>query len=139
MPLRRPWKVASESVALDHLSEGRLILGLGTGAVWMGWQAFPDYATDTRTRAELLHESIDILSLLYRGKAFDYDGKHYHLRLTAMDEQHYPPPPVQQPRIPLWVVEIALLNGLLGMCAAYGFKKYGFLAAVGTHFWTSIV
>ena len=28
MPLRRPWKVASESVALDHLSEGRLILGL---------------------------------------------------------------------------------------------------------------
>jgi hypothetical protein len=44
--------------------------------------------------------------LLYRGKACDYDGKHYHLRLTAMDEQHYPPPPVQQPRIPLWVVGV---------------------------------
>src|SRR5690349_2951117 len=53
MPLRRPWKVASESVALDHPSGGRLTLGLGTGAVWMGWQSFPDEVTDVRTRAEM--------------------------------------------------------------------------------------
>jgi hypothetical protein len=106
MPLRRPWKVASESVALDHLSDGRLILGLGAGAVWMGWQGFPDEVTDTRTRAEMLDESIDILTLLYQRKQFDYDGKHYHLKLTLVDEQHYPPRPVQQPRIPLWVVGI---------------------------------
>ena len=106
MPLTRPWKLAAESASLDHLSNGRVILSLGVGAVWMGWQAFPDYPTDIRTRAELLDEGIDILSMLYRGKAFDYDGKHYHLKLTAMDEQHYPPPPVQQPRIPLWVVGV---------------------------------
>lgn len=106
MPLRRPWKVASESVALDHLSDGRLTLGLGTGAVWMGWQSFPDEVTDTRTRAEMLDESIDVLTLLYQRKQFDYDGRHYHLRLTLMDEQYYPPRPVQQPRIPLWVVGI---------------------------------
>jgi hypothetical protein len=103
MPLRRPWKVASESLALDHLSEGRLILGLGAGAIWMGWQCFPDEVTDTRARAEMLDESIDILTLLYQRKQFDYDGKHYHLKLTQMDLQYYPPKPVQQPRIPLWV------------------------------------
>ena len=106
MPLRRPWKVASESIALDHLSEGRLILGLGAGAVWMGWQGFPDEVTDTRTRAEMLDESIDILSLLYQRKQFDYEGRHYHIQLTLVDEMHYPPRPVQQPRIPLWVVGI---------------------------------
>jgi hypothetical protein len=106
MPLRRPWKVASESVALDHLSDGRLILGLGAGAVWMGWQGFPDEVTDTRARAEMLDESIDILTLLYQRKQFDYDGRHYHLKLSLVDEQHYPPKPVQQPRIPLWVVGI---------------------------------
>jgi luciferase-like monooxygenase len=104
MPLRRPWKVASESVALDHLSEGRLILGLGAGAVWMGWQGFPDEVSDTRARAEMLDESIDVLTLLYQRQQFDYDGRHYHLKLTLVDEMHYPPRPVQQPRIPLWVV-----------------------------------
>lgn len=106
MPLRRPWKVASESVALDRLSDGRLILGLGAGAVWMGWQSFPDEVTDTRVRAEKLDESIDILTLLYQRKPFDYAGQHFHLKLTLLDEMHYPPRPVQQPRIPLWVVGI---------------------------------
>lgn len=106
MPLRCPWKLASESVALDHLSDGRLILGLGAGAVWMGWQGFPDEVIDTRARAEMLDESIDILTLLYQRKQFDYTGKHYHLKLTLVDEQYYPPKPVQQPRIPLWVAGI---------------------------------
>ena len=103
-PLRIPWKLASESVALDHLSNGRLTLGLGAGAVWMGWQAFPDEVTDNKSRAEMLDETIDILTLLYQRKQFDYDGKHYHLKLTQLDEMHYPPKPVQQPRVPLWCV-----------------------------------
>jgi hypothetical protein len=104
IPLRIPWKLASESLALDHLSEGRLTLGLGAGAVWMGWQAFPDEVTDNKSRAEMLDETIDILTLLYQRKQFDYDGKHYHLKLTQLDTMHYPPKPVQQPRIPLWCV-----------------------------------
>lgn len=103
-PLRIPWKLASESVALDHLSEGRLILGLGAGAVWMGWHAFPDEVTDAKSRAEMLEETIEILTLLYQRKQFDYNGKHYHLKLTQLDEMHYPPKPVQQPRVPLWCV-----------------------------------
>jgi alkanesulfonate monooxygenase SsuD/methylene tetrahydromethanopterin reductase-like flavin-dependent oxidoreductase (luciferase family) len=82
MPLRRPWKVAGESLGLDRLSEGRLILGLGAGAVWMGWHSFPDEVTDAKARAEKLDESIVILTLLYQRKQFDYDGKHYHLKLT---------------------------------------------------------
>lgn len=106
VPLRRPWKLAGESVALDRLSDGRLILGLGAGAVWMGWQSFPDEVTDTKARAEMLDETIDILTLLYQRRQVDYTGKHYHLKLTLMDEQHYPPKPVQQPRVPLWVVGI---------------------------------
>ena len=102
VPLRRPWKIASESIALERLSNGRLILGLGTGAVWMGWQSFPDEVTHTKARAEMLDETIDILSKLYQGEQFDYDGKHYHVKLTLLDEQYYPPKPIQQPRIPLW-------------------------------------
>ena len=103
VPLRRPWNLASESLALDLLSGGRLTLGLGMGATWMGWQGFPDVPTGARARAEILDETIDILTLMYRREPFDYDGQHYHLKLTALDTQYYPPKPVQQPRIPLWV------------------------------------
>jgi hypothetical protein len=104
VPLRIPWKLASESLALDHLSNGRLTLGLAAGAVWMGWNAFPDEVSDMKARAEMLDETIDILTLLYQRKQFDYDGKHYHLKLTQLDLLHYPPKPVQQPRVPLWCV-----------------------------------
>src|SRR5512140_2054380 len=87
VPLRIPWKLASESLALDHLSNGRLTLGLGPGAVWMGWQAFPDEVIDTKRRAEMLDETIDILTLRYQRNQFDYEGKHYHIKLTQLDLQ----------------------------------------------------
>lgn len=103
VPLRKPWKLASETVALDRLSNGRLILGLGAGAVWMGWHAFPDVVTNTKARAEMLDETIDILTMLYQREPFDYDGRHFHLKLTQLDVQYYPPRPIQQPRIPMWV------------------------------------
>lgn len=101
-PLRHPWKIAGESLALDLLSGGRTVLGLGTGAVWMGWYAFPDVETGTRVRAEMLEETIDVLDLFYRREPFDYEGRHFHLNLAKLDPIHYPPQPVQKPRIPLW-------------------------------------
>jgi membrane protease YdiL (CAAX protease family) len=40
---------------------------------------------------------------------------------------------------PILLLEIFLLNGLMSMFAAYYFRKYGFLAPVGIHFWADIV
>jgi alkanesulfonate monooxygenase SsuD/methylene tetrahydromethanopterin reductase-like flavin-dependent oxidoreductase (luciferase family) len=80
-----------------------MTLGLGAGAVWMGWQVFPDEPTNTKIRTGMLDETIYILSFLYQRKPFDYDGEHYYRKLTLLDEMHYPPKPIQQPRIPLWV------------------------------------
>lgn len=102
-PLRVPWHLASESLALDHLSNGRLILGLGTGATWMGWQSFPSATIDTRARAEMLDETIDILTEMHQSKQFDYEGKHYQVKLSLMETRHYPPVSVQHPRVPVWV------------------------------------
>lgn len=43
-------------------------------------------------------------------------------------------------QIPVMLLfEIILLNGVLSFFAAYYFRKYGFLAAVGIHFWTDVV
>ena len=106
VPLRTPWKIASEAVALDHLSDGRLTLGLGAGAAWMGWHAFPDAVTETKARVAMLDETVDILTLLFRREPFDYAGAHYRVNLTQLDVMHYPPKPVQQPRVPLWIPAI---------------------------------
>jgi hypothetical protein len=96
----RPWELASKTVTLDHLSNGRVILAVGLGAVDTGFTEFGE-VTDRKTRAELLDEGLDIITGLWHGQPFDYDGKHYHIKETKF----YPlPPPVQQPRIPIWVV-----------------------------------
>ena len=96
---RRPWKLARETVSLDHLSGGRLIVPVGLGALDDGGFGKVGEPTDRKTRAELLDESLAILTGLWSGEPFQYDGKHYHL-----DTMTFLPQPVQSPRIPIWVV-----------------------------------
>lgn len=96
----RPWKLASETATLDRLSNGRVIVAVGLGALDSGFEAFGE-VTDRKTRAELLDEGLDILTGLWQGQPFNYEGKHYHVKETSFTP---PPPPVQQPRIPIWVV-----------------------------------
>jgi alkanesulfonate monooxygenase SsuD/methylene tetrahydromethanopterin reductase-like flavin-dependent oxidoreductase (luciferase family) len=99
LPRRRPWKLASETVALDRLSNGRLILPVGLGVAederWdrLGMRA----EMDRRTRAELLDEGLDVLTGFWRGEPLSYGGKHYRVH----DVQGRTP--VQSPRIPVWV------------------------------------
>ncbi len=98
---RRPWKLARETVTVDHLSHGRLILPVGLGALDDGGFARVGEPTDRKTRAALLDESLAILTGLWTGQPFSYQGEHYHL-----DEMTFLPPPVQAPRIPIWVVGV---------------------------------
>lgn len=96
----RPWKLASESATLDNLSNGRIIISVGLGAVDTGFHLFGE-ETDRKTRANLLDEGLDILTGLWNGQPFNYTGKHYKIKETSFI---VPPPPVQRPRIPIWVV-----------------------------------
>ena len=100
-PLSRikPWKLASETTTLDNLSNGRVILPVGLGDI-DEFQPFGE-VTDRKTRAELLDEGLDILTGLWRGQPFSYNGRHYKVQETQFFP---PPPPVQQPRILIWVV-----------------------------------
>ena len=96
----RPWKLASETAALDNLSGGRVILSVGLGAPDTGFAAFGE-VTERKTRAELLDEGLEILTGLWKGQPFRFAGKHYQVEPTDFMP---PPPPLQQPRIPIWVV-----------------------------------
>ena len=99
---RRPWKLARETMSIDRLSGGRLALPVGLGAV--DDRAFGNVGepTDARTRAELLDETLAILDGLWSGEPFAFEGRHY--RFGSMT---FRPPPIQQPRIPIWVVAVA--------------------------------
>lgn len=95
---RRPWKVAKETVTLDYLSNGRLVLGVGLGDV--GDQGFSRVGevTDTPQRGEMLDEALEILVGLWSGQPFHYQGKYYRVDGLAVLPQ-----PLQKPRIPIWV------------------------------------
>jgi alkanesulfonate monooxygenase SsuD/methylene tetrahydromethanopterin reductase-like flavin-dependent oxidoreductase (luciferase family) len=94
---RRPWKVARELTTLDHLSGGRLSVGVGLGAPpGLEYGDFGE-ATDAKVRAAKLDEGLDVLTGLWTGRPFDYAGEHY--RITAAEML---PRPVQDP-VPIWV------------------------------------
>jgi alkanesulfonate monooxygenase SsuD/methylene tetrahydromethanopterin reductase-like flavin-dependent oxidoreductase (luciferase family) len=80
---RRPQKLARETVTLDRLSRGRLTLGVGLGSDHHGEFTDFDEVSAPRDRARLLDEGLD--------------------RLAAYWDGEFEPPPVQQPRIPVWV------------------------------------
>jgi hypothetical protein len=96
---RRPWKVARETVTLDHLCQGRLILPVGLGSTSDGGFSKVGEQMDRKMRAERLDEALAILTGLWSGYPFSYIGKQYQVQ-----EMAFVPPPVQSPRIPIWVV-----------------------------------
>lgn len=98
---RRPWKLASEALTVDLLSGGRMILSVGVGAIDTGFELMGE-VTDRKIRAELLNESIVIMTGLWGDEPFKFEGNHYNI--NEFKFVHQPPPPVQQPRIPIWVV-----------------------------------
>jgi alkanesulfonate monooxygenase SsuD/methylene tetrahydromethanopterin reductase-like flavin-dependent oxidoreductase (luciferase family) len=98
LPRRRPWKVAREALSLDHLSNGRLTLGVGIGAPPDVEFDYFGEQSDERTRARKLDEGLDIITGLWSGEPFSYSGTYYQL-----EEMTFLPKPKQQPRIPIWV------------------------------------
>ena len=83
LPRRRVQKVARETVTLDRLSGGRLTFGVGLGgAEGVELEPFGE-EVDPRKRARLLDEGLERLTELWGGE--------------------FEPPPVQEPRIPIWV------------------------------------
>ena len=98
IPRRHPWKLARETVSLDLLSKGRFILGVG-----IGWPTDPEFTRfheeeDLRTRADMLDEGLCVLTGLWSGESFSFEGEHYQVEPVT-----FLPTPIQKPRIPIWV------------------------------------
>lgn len=97
IPRRRPHMLAKETATLDLLSNGRLILSVGIGGGKSEWEHLGE-EKDLVTRGKMLDEGLDVLVGLWSGKPFQFEGEYYHI-----EQAHFLPPPVQKPRIPIWV------------------------------------
>ncbi len=95
---RHPWKLARETVTLDHLSQGRMILGVGLGSDLFGEISAFGGPLDDRVRAQMLDEGLAVLTGLWSGEPFSFSGAHFKINDTC-----FIPAPVQLPRIPIWV------------------------------------
>jgi alkanesulfonate monooxygenase SsuD/methylene tetrahydromethanopterin reductase-like flavin-dependent oxidoreductase (luciferase family) len=96
LPRRRPWKFAREMASLDRLSGGRLIIGVGIGNSELEFDNL-DEESDMRVRGAMLDEALAVVTGLWRGEPFSYQGEHYTVK-----DAHFLPSPIQQPRIPIW-------------------------------------
>lgn len=92
---RRVQVLARQVTALDLLSEGRLVIGVGLGLDSSGGELsrFGE-ELDDRARAGMLDERLDVLDRLLSGQ---------EVRSPLADGVTFLPMPVQQPRIPVWV------------------------------------
>ena len=95
---RRPWKLARETVTLDHLSAGRTVLGVGLGFPSDAEFAMLGEDPDARVRGEKLDEGLELVARFWSEEPFDHDGRHYRI-----DSGEFHPGPLQRPRIPIWV------------------------------------
>lgn len=99
----RPWDLASMVSSVDRLSGGRVVMSVGLGALHPGWTRFePDEGR--AVRAQKLDESLAVYRGLLSGEPFTYDGVHYPVRPVRRGAPPLPPPPVQRPHPPVWVV-----------------------------------
>jgi alkanesulfonate monooxygenase SsuD/methylene tetrahydromethanopterin reductase-like flavin-dependent oxidoreductase (luciferase family) len=101
LPRRRPVVVARQTATLDRLSGGRLVLGVGTGVGPWEW----DYCgeeSDPAVRGAMLDEHLELLNRLWTGEPVRHEGRFYRVAGPEWSALCYPPP-VQRPRIPIWV------------------------------------
>jgi probable F420-dependent oxidoreductase len=97
VPLRHPVPIAKQAATLDHLSEGRLIFGVGIGGEFP--KEFEACGVPLSERGARLSAAIPLLRQLWRGGPVSYSGRHF----GAFSEVSMQPPARQPGGPPIWV------------------------------------
>jgi len=95
---RAPGLLANAAATADHVSGGRIELGMGAGWMEREHRAYGFPFPETRVRVEMLAEQVEIVHRLWTEERVDFQGRHY-----TLEDAPAQPQPVQQPRPPLLV------------------------------------
>jgi F420-dependent oxidoreductase-like protein len=89
---RHPSVLAKSAATVDHISNGRVELGLGAGWLAAEHSAYGFPFHDTQTRVDVFAEQLEIVHRSWGGGPFDFSGNHYQIEdLDAL------PKPIQDP------------------------------------------
>ena len=99
LPLHHPLAVAEEVAALDQISGGRALLGVGVGYLPLEYEAFD---APFNRRGSRLGEAIEVIRNAWVSERFSYKGRHF-----TFPEVESHPKPVQRPHPPIWVGAVA--------------------------------
>jgi F420-dependent oxidoreductase-like protein len=95
---RLPGLLANAAATADHVSGGRIELGMGAGWMEREHRAYGFPFPEVRTRLEMLAEQVEIVHRLWTEERVEFRGRHY-----TLEDAPAQPKPVQQPRPPLLV------------------------------------
>jgi luciferase family oxidoreductase group 1 len=116
LPLNHPLRVAEDYAFLDHLSNGRIDLGLGRGYQPLEFQR---YGVDQTTSREQFHEALQIVRQAWTEGRVDFEGRHYRFRDVPIR-----PRPLQKPHPPIWMAALSQesfeIAGRYGLNLLYG-------------------
>lgn len=93
---RHPALLAKEAVTVDHISNGRLELGLGAGWYRPEHEQYGIPFPANRELVGRFREAVEVVDGLLRHETLTYEGEYYQLRDAA-----FRPGPIQRPRPPL--------------------------------------
>ena len=108
LPLHHPLRLIEEISMLDHLSGGRMEIGVGRGGVMEAY--FWGQEADSETNFERYQESLNILREGLNTNSLNYEG-----RFHSFDELPMRMQPIQRPYPPLWYMrnaETAAFEGI---------------------------
>ena len=122
---RHPAVLLKEAVTVDHISGGRLILGLGTGWHEDEHRRYGIALPPPGERVDRFEEAIRLIRALMDGERTTFEGRFYRL-----DDAPLSPKPVQQPRIPILIA--AHRPRMLRIAARYADQWDTFATLPGT-------
>lgn len=122
---RHPALLLKAAVTVDHVSRGRLILGLGTGWHEPEHRFYGIPFPAAPERVDRLEEAVRLVDLLQRQDRTTFRGRYYRL-----EDAPFEPKPLQRPRIPLLIA--AHRPRMLALAARYADQWDTFPPVPGT-------
>jgi alkanesulfonate monooxygenase SsuD/methylene tetrahydromethanopterin reductase-like flavin-dependent oxidoreductase (luciferase family) len=98
MSYRNPAYLAKVAATADHISGGRIEMGIGAGWYEHEWRAYGYGFPDGPERLRMLAEALPIIKAMWTEDYATYEGKFYNVQ-GAINE----PKGVQKPHIPIWI------------------------------------